>query len=409
MNDDTAKARRHERVLVSLLGATTGLGHGFYHFGISAFLKPLAEALQLPRGTIAGGIAAGRALSGIATLVAGHLSDRCDARHLLSAGALLLAAGLLAASLAQTAWQLLLAWSVVAAVGVAFGFTLVLDRLVLTLVPPARHGAALGWRFSGISVGTAMAAMLAGLLLASFGWRATCAVWAVVMLLCAGLVQWLTLPPASPLSNRAAPPPSAGGWRQVLGHRAFWLLALVSVLVAGVQSAVIVHMVPLLTDVGVAPASAAAFLGTLALLGVPGRLLAGTWSDSLRHDQLRWLLAAAIGTQAAALAVFVGAPGLPAALAMGALYGLASGVPLPLMLLLQSRSLGRGHFGTAQGCIAALQIPFVVVLPVAAGVLHDRSGHYQGAFAACIVMLLVALIASTRLAAGSALTLKPAS
>lgn len=385
------RERWREIAVVGVLGLTTGLGHGFYHFGVSAFVKPLAEGLQLSRGAIASGIAAGRALSGVATFVAGRLADRFDARTLLNAGALLLAAGLLAASLAQSPWQLLLAWGVVASLGVALGFTIVLDRLVLTIVPRERHGAALGWRFSGIAVGTAAAAGLAGLLLAGIGWRGTCVTWAVLVLLSTWLVQRLAVPrrPTSPAPPATRPPASA--WTQVLRTRAFWAIAAVYVLFSAVHSAIVVHMVPLLGDAGMAPAAAAGLLGTLVLLGVPGRLGAGTWCDRRQVQPVKVLLAAAVAAQIGALALFVFAPGLPTALGMVALYGLASGIPVPVLLLLQSRSIGRQHFGTVQGCLAVVQVPFVVVLPVLAGFLHDRDGTYRGAIAFCIGVLLLAL------------------
>ncbi|GAA3862258.1 DHA2 family efflux MFS transporter permease subunit [Saccharothrix violaceirubra] len=119
--------------------------------------------------------------------VTGYLIQRLPTRGLFAIAMSLFSAGTLLAALAP-GFTVLLAARVVQASGTAIMVPLLMTT-VMTLVPPARRGALMGNISIVISVAPAIGPTLSGMLLDTFGWRAT--FWAVLPIALVTLVVGL--------------------------------------------------------------------------------------------------------------------------------------------------------------------------------------------------------------------------
>lgn len=380
------------------LGLITGLGHGFFYFGVSAFVKPWGTELGLSRTEAGSAVALGRLNAGWVTLLAGGMADRWGPRRVAVAGCLLTAVGLGGSAWSTATWQLALTWGGLAGVGVALAFTVVLDKALMAQYPPAQHGRALGWRFAAISVASFVAALVAGMLTDLWSWRVACGVWSVVMLICLGLL--LRLVPALPGGGGAQrSSASAPGMtlRQALATADFWCLAAVSAVAAGAMTGLVTHLAALLTDQGLPAMHAAVLVSLTILLSVPGRLLAGHWADRWPAIRQARGVAMALALQALALAWIAARPSAPAAYLFPIVFGLASGIPAPLLIVSPSRRFGTRHYGAIQGAVLLVQSGLTVAIPIGLGAAFDHLGDYRMGLLACAVLLLAASGLSLRL------------
>ncbi|CAE7904378.1 dctM, partial [Symbiodinium necroappetens] len=265
--------------LVTTTGVLTGFGHGFVAFAVSALLKPIALDLETSRGAVSTAIGLGRLASGIASPIVGRATDRSGARGVVVLGMVLTALGLVALGFVQTEATLYLAWSVLVSAGVAAGFTVALDKLVVASIRETR-GMALAMRFSVAAVVSTLLVPFVTVLVDTVGWRNTCSIWALVILALLP-IPLLTFerhtPPQPPASGIAKN--SAGTVRSILVQPALWLIAFAFMAQAAVVTGLSVHLVPLMTDNGLTATVAGTLFGGMILLSVPVRLLAGVVAD----------------------------------------------------------------------------------------------------------------------------------
>lgn len=384
-----------------VLGLITGFGHGFFYFGVSAFVKPWGTELGLSRSLAASAVALGRFNAGWVTLLAGGLADRWGPRRVAVTGCAMTALGLAGSALCAQTWQLALCWGGLAGVGVALAFTVVLDKALMAQYPASQHGRALGWRFAAISVASFVAALVAGLLTDLWSWRVACGIWSVVMAGCVLLL--LRLIPPSP--RRQAGPGASVTQGMTLGEALrtadFWQLAVVSAIATGTMTGVITHLAALLTDLDVPTMHAAVLVSLTILLSMPGRLLAGSWADRWSARRQARGVAVAMAVQGLALAWLGVWPSTVAAYAFPVVFGVATGIHGPMLIVSPSRRFGTRHYGAIQGAVLLVQSVLTVIIPVALGAAHDRFGDYRAGVLACALLLLAASGLSLRLRLGA--------
>ena len=165
--------------------------------------------------------------------------------------------------------------------------------------------------------------------------------------------------------------------RQALATRAFWLLALFSVMGFVVQAGVSLHQVPHYIGEGIPTHLAALTASTFAFGQVPGGLF---WSFWARRIPLRVLLSAA------ASAMAVGAIGtgfsssLSTGIPMGFLLGFGVGGIQLLLRLTWADYYGRMHLGSIRGLTLPAQIGGQAMGPIIAGFMFDSTGSYETPF-----------------------------
>ena len=177
----------------------------------------------------------------------------------------------------------------------------------------------------------------------------------------------------------AARPSFAGlSLREALRSRRFWIIGL-GLLFGGVGiTAMLAHLVPMLTDKGIAPAQAAWVASTFGLAVVGGRLGAGWLLDRYPTG---WICATVMALAALACLLMLGFDGRSLAIpvTVAVLVGLAGGTEVDLVAYLAAKYFGLRAYGKIYGVFFACFSIGAGTAPALAGVMFDRSGHYQDA------------------------------
>lgn len=354
----------------------------FYTSGL--FLKPLAAEFGWSRGMASLGPLVGILTIGFASPFAGRLVDRFGAwpMALLSMGGLALSFLLLGLETSGLVSFLLLTFLLAilgnATTPVSYG------RVVVGKFP-TRLGLVFGIVYCGPGLGALLFPPLAGQLLAGYGWRGgyvglamltACAIPIVALLLRS---QFQGNKPQSAVER--------WNWR-LYSNRRFVLIAVVFLLASTGIFGTIVHFVPMLSDRGIAPASAAAMAGLIGFAVIAGRLITGYLLDLLDTN----LLAAGIFLLSAC-GVLMLASGSPALILPGTLaMGFTIGSEFDLALFMVGRRFPAAHFSTLFGGIYLAVSIGGGGGPLLAGLMYDASGSYLAWFAVAAASLLAACL-----------------
>ncbi len=340
-------------VLGALLGLMVGNGP-IMQFTFGVFVKPLTEAFATDRGAISGALLMGLVATGIATPIVGRLVDRHGTRRVALPAIVLFAVCMVAIGLvADSPWTLSLMYALCGIV--AAGQTPLPYSKAIASVFDERRGLALGIATAGVGLGTMLMPMLAQKLMATWGWRGAYVGLGVVTLLVAWpAMAWLvTQREGAAQAAKAVPAAAQPGLTRAEAMRGvrFWALALSFFGVALAASGVVAHIVPILTDRGVAPAQATAAISAAGLALIVGRLVAGWLLDRV-HGPIVAVAFFSLPLMGIALLLGSADPrwGVPAAV----LVGLGLGAEVDLIAFMQSRYLGLKAFGELYGYLFAI-------------------------------------------------------
>ncbi len=376
--------------LVSTSGVLTGFGHGFAAFAVSALLKPMALDLETGRGAISTAIGLGRFVAGMASPSIGRITDAYGTRPIVIAGMVVSAIGLFLLAAVRSEIELYIVWSLVFSVGIAAGFTVALDKLVVATAAD-KGGMALAVRFSISAVVATLIVPLVTTMIEHLGWRQTCVIWGGIILLLIPIpylffgIKPGTGSPSTGKDREEASEPV----RSVLRQPAFWIIAGGLTAQASVTTGLSVHLVPLMTDFGLDPVFAATLFGGMVLLTVPVRLLAGYIADHVRPSTLPIVLGALLVVEGGAIGSFALAPSFGTMLVVIGALGVAAGAPMVLVLILCAELFGRSGFATVQGNLMMVQVPGTMLAPIIAGYVHDFTGSYVPVVAGFCVLLVM--------------------
>jgi MFS family permease len=350
------------------------------------FLVQWERTFGWGRGLIAGAFSLGGALSALATLLVGQLTDRYRVYHLLVAGTLVMGVGLVLLAFIQAPWHLYAAYTLSYT-----GFALMGHvPMGATLARAFRRGQALaiGIAHTGMGSGGIILAPLIPLLIATIGWRWTLVVAGALttgVLLLLGALVFRRVP-----VGREPPVGASGGrggatLRDALGTPEFWALALAFVSANFALSGVGAHLVPFLADRGVSLQRGSLAIVLQALSHVGGKLSLALLAERFPP---RYPLAVAygVGGIAVVLLVSVSAP-WTGYLAAGCI-GLAMSATTVFQPVLAARSFGTAALGSILGVLFALTYSLASAGGGVAGLLYDLTGTYRVPFLLCLLLLV---------------------
>lgn len=377
--------------LVSATGVLTGFGHGFVAFAVSVLLNPLATDLGTGRGVISTAIGLGRLVSGVTSPIVGRITDLFGPRWIVVCGMVLMALGLMALGFVRSELGLYFAWSLLVSVGVAAGFTVALDKLVVATVR-GKRGMALAIRFSVAAVISTLLVPVVTVMVEMLGWRITCFVWGgLILLLVPVPLLWFrenSVPRPRPAAPSGQFPAVDADLRRVIRQPAYWVIAAAFTAQASVTTGLSVHLVPLMTDYGLDPVLAGALFGGMILLSIPVRLLSGLVADRIHPRFLPQVLGGLLVLEGLAIGSFALAPGFVTMLVVIAALGIAAGAPTLLVLILCGELFGEVNFATVQGSLMMLQVPGTMLAPIIAGYAYDGTGSYVGVITGFALLLV---------------------
>jgi predicted MFS family arabinose efflux permease len=254
-----------------------------------------------------------------------------------------------------------------------------------------------------VDLGTGLGAFgfipLGQVLVDAIGWRGTLLVWAaLLMTVVVPLTALLRQPERAAPGPRPARAAGAAEWTlaRALRAPAFWWLGLMRVFASGAFPLMNVHMVAYAVGQGVPPATAAAALGTVSLVSLPGRLATGWLCDRVGPAPALTITyaSAALGIGGLTLLAVTGAQGWLALYVL--FYGLAQGSSGIVGSARAAEVFGGPAFGTIYGALVLALGPGEALGAWVGGKIYDDTGSYLGAFLVALAALGASLIAIWR-------------
>jgi sugar phosphate permease len=384
--------------IVAAATMATFLQGAIFLYGLGALFNPIIADLGWTRTQLSFAVSLATLSGGVAGPLMGHLIDRFGPRALQIYATLSLGLGFVLLSWAQS----LLAFYAIFILFMGVGYTVggvglapiaAVANWFIRRRSTAMGIAAIGWGPGGLvwplvlvtvaeAYGWRMAAIAGGVIILAVGLPAA-------MLLRHRPERYGLLPdgaaPAMGQARSASGGPARADTRpeadfgvgQALRTPTFWLLSVTMTLGFMVTPAVGLHQIPFLIEKGLDPAAAAAVLGLMTLMSIPGRLVFGVLGD--RYDK-RLLLAAALLLQSLGLLVLTGAEQLWQLVLYTAVFGTGFGGLRPLSTALPADYFGRRAYGSIRGAASSIQVAGTMIAPVLAGWITDSVGTYVTAF-----------------------------
>ncbi|MBS0644417.1 MAG: MFS transporter, partial [Proteobacteria bacterium] len=282
-----------------------------------------AEALQASPSVILGAFSWSLLVSGACAPRVGKWIDHHGGRGALLVSIVVMAAGQAALALAPNIAVWFLGWTIIG-LGMSMGLY---DAAFATVGGLLRQEA--GPTITGITLIAGFASTVfwtfGAALLLPLGWRGLLAVYVGIMLLVNLPMVWLLIPPAPPRPPPSKPAPGTASGRRARRGAAICLGAFFA-LRWFITSAIAVHVISLMSGIGLGAAQAVAVAALIGPGQVAGRML--DWTIGMRVGLLvRARVAALLLPLGAALLLTTPWIGpLPAAMAFTLLYGMSNGI-----------------------------------------------------------------------------------
>jgi MFS family permease len=378
-------------VLACFIMAMFVVGFGLY--GQSIYLVELQRLNGWTAGLISGASTLSLLLCNILAMFTNELAGRLGLRRLVLLGVVALAASMTLLALATHPWQLYVAFILMAFGWVGMGMIVIAAIVSLWFV--RRRGLALSIAFTGASAGGVVVTPLLLLLVQRLGFPAAMLTATAIMVavLVPVIIGWIGLPPKTTEPVDIAGPqhptdsaPAGISRTDLMRRAAFWTLSIPFALGLTAQIGFIVHQIALL-EPKVGYASAGVAVSMMTFSAIVGRLAFGMVVDRFVP---RFVTAASLVSQAAALLIILQADTVPMMLAASALFGFSVGNLITLPPLIIHREFEAASFVVVMGLSNAISGTIGALGPVLVALVHGWSGNYDASLVLCIVLELVA-------------------
>ncbi len=372
-------------VAASAVGLVFGLST-FLGISFGLFLKPLSEAFGWSRAQVSFALTISTVIIIGLAPVAGRMIDKFGVRRLLIPS--IVAFGLVVCTMSLLTSSIYHFYAMFVLVAVVGLITLPTSytRVILNWFD-SKRGIALGIALSGVGIGAVIMPPGLQFLISTWGWRvAYLAVGLAALLISVPIIRTLLrerpeemglLPDGEEntqqVSARANALPPGLSLRESARQNSFWLLVAVFFLMGIATIGTTVHLMALLTDRGVSPASAATTISALGLSMIFGRIVGGFLLDRFFAPFVAF--AFLCGTSLGLLILAGGASGQWVLLAI-VLLGLGFGAEFDLMSYLVSRYLGLRAYGQIYGIIYSAFAIGAGIGPLVMGRFFDLTNSY---------------------------------
>jgi sugar phosphate permease len=374
-------------ILVAVLAVTELTSWGVQYYAFAVFLKPMETDLGWSRSAMTGAFSLALLISGLAALPMGRWLDRHGPRLLMTAGS-----G--AAALLVLAWSrvdnLALFYLIWVGIGVTMAATFYEPAFVTIASWFVRfRGRALTFLTFGGGFASVIFIPLSDRLIASHGWRSALVILACILAVVTVPIHAFLLrryprdlglrPDGASADDEAQADDRSATERSIALHDAvrgptFWWLTESFFLIMFANVAILIHLIPYLTDQGFDERFAAYATGFIGLMALPGRLIFTPLGGRVPRQFVTALI---FGLQAAAIVILIFAETEAAIWLFVILFGAGFGAITPARAALLAETYGPVEYGAISGLVA-LFITFARAAgPIGASMLYDISGSYQ--------------------------------
>ena len=383
---------------------------GFVVFGFTAFFEPIANEFGWSYAQISLAASLRGAEVGLLAPIIGLFIDRWGPRRLAFGGTALLGVGLMLLSRTTSLGMFYGAFALV-----AMGISGLSPTVVMTAAANwfrRKVGIATGIMASGFALGGLLVPVVVRLI-DVFDWRT-----AIFVL---GLSMWVIGLPLSLLLRHKpeqygylpdgeqgnavipyeGPAPAQTyevdiGAKQALKSRAFWHMALAMTFQYLPISAVVVHVMPYLSSVGIVRSTSSLVATAIPLASIIGRLGSGWLGD--KFDKRR-VATGCFAVMSLGLLFFSYASneGMWLLIPFIILFGIGWGGNTTIRAAMLREYFGRSKFGTILGFMMGMIALGGIIGPLFAGWVFDNWGSYHAAWLifACLVFAALIIMATT--------------
>jgi MFS family permease len=370
-----------------------------FTFGI--FFKSLLSDFGWTRALTSGAFSVLMIVYGLLCIVVGKLTDRFGPRIVLTICGVLIGLGYLLMSQVNTIWQLYLFYGVIIGVGISGSYIPQVSTVARWFVK--RRGLMTGVAMSGISAGAIVMPPVADWLRSNYGWRTSYmvlgSIFFAVNILAA---QFLRRDPGQQLQQLHDQNEVLGESLNVKGFslrramltRQFWLLCVAYFSYGLFLGAVMVHIVPHTTELGISSTVAAYIIVVSGGLSIVGRLIIGGASDKIGT---RSALLISFILAIAALVWLLAAKQTWMFFLFAAVLGLAWGGIATTISPSVAELFGMSSHGAIFGVFALSNFIGGAIGPFFAGGIFDITGSYDWAFLASMIISIFGLVSAVLL------------
>ncbi len=383
-------------VVVAAAFAVMFVGFGAA-YSFPAFFEPLRREFEASRATVSLVFSLAAFLYFALGAISGPLADRLGPRPVIGFGLAAVAAGMIAASFADSLLTVLIAYSIGMGVGVGFSYVPAIGTVQHWFI--AKRGQASGLAVMGIGLGTVVMPPVAAWLIDSLTWRQAYLLLGIGAAILGALAVVALRPnPASmglrpdgvgAAAGEAVPsnaPPPGLTLAEALRHRLFWLLYLACALNCIGTFVPFVHLPAYAQDQGLSRDQGVWLVGLIGIGSMLGRFLLGPVADRVGRGPA---FAAAMFGSGIMLALWPLADGfIPLGLfALG--FGLCYGGFVALAPAVTVDLFGARAASAVIGALYTSVAFSTLIGPTLAGAAFDRFGSYLAPILICATTCLI--------------------
>ena len=359
---------------------------GLYHTGISLYFLPFKRAFSITSTQLSVAFAVRSLEGGLEGPFVGYLVDKVGPRPIVWVGLLCGGFGVILLGLTQTFPMFLV---------VFLGFLTIVFSTPFHGITASinywfsrRLGTAMSLGTLGSAIGGVIVTPFVAWLIFDFGWRFAATASGVLILVVGIPLSFLIRVPKGDeteeedqvADNSKEDQISFDGdftIREALHTKAYWLLSLSIGLRLMAQSALMVHMVPMLVSKSNSETVAAMMVALLSLVRFPAIIGAGIVSDKWVRTKTSAI--AMMSGVAAGLVILFGPDGIVTAVLFAVLFAGAQSCNSVTWALV-GQFFGRKNFGALRGGVTLVQSLMSTIGPLGAGIVFDTTGDYKIAF-----------------------------
>jgi MFS family permease len=356
-----------------MLGAGQILVWACLYYFFPAMLIYWEQHLSWSKSDLTGAISMSICIMAVGAPFVGRLIDAGHGRLMMPAAAVIGGACLMGLSQITSLWQFYVLWVLIGA-----SMSACLYEPCFAIVTRARaHGATSGIVAISLIAGFASAISFpsANLLVAALGWRMTAVLSGSVVIVLAAPLLWFGVKLIERSATAAVQVIPSDQIRKLRLSRnaGFWALALSFACLALVHGGVLQHLLPMLTERGVATSSAVLVASLVGPMQVVGRV---ALSATAKHISPLTLTFATFGFMALSVIVLKTAnTNMVSLIIFVAIFGASYGTVSILRPVVARLILGPENFGQKSGALALPYLAAVAASPLAGSVIWAYGGY----------------------------------
>jgi MFS family permease len=365
-------------------------------FGV--FLKPLIEEFGWSRAAASGAMSVVMGVSGLIGILMGKLTDKYNARIIITIGVLIGGLAYLLLSNMNSLWHLYLYFGLGAGVCVGSTYTPVNATISKWFIE--KRALALGIALLGITVGQMVLSPIIAYIITEHGWRNAYLVLSMVVFATAiPAVILIGKPPPVPSQTKSSHSgfskseqtvqPQGFSAREASKTAPFWMLMITGFVLSAGFYFVISHIVTYATDIGMSITAAALILTMTSIGGIAGTLLA--WSITVKLGN-KYALLVLIAGEALAMFLFIFTKNTWSFYAVAILFGFSFGAASPVRMAMVPPLFGLKSIGIILGLATFAWSAGGIAGPFLSGYIFDVSQSYDIAFVSGGMLLIIGVL-----------------